>query len=259
MEIQIDGMQIHYCVAGEGRPLLLLHGWGACIDSFAPVIREMQKYRTVYALDFPGFGESDEPREAVGVPEYAAWTAELIRTLHIEGTDILCHSFGGRVAILLAAEHPELVGRIVFTDAAGVRPRRGLKYYAKVYSYKFCKRMLKHPAVCRFLRGIGVDVQARVKGAGSSDYQQLSGVMRQVFVRVVNQDLTPYLPKIQAPSLLIYGADDQDTPVRYGKIMEKKIPDAGLVVLENAVHFSYLDQFPRYISIVKVFLEVGKA
>ena len=95
--------------------------------------------------------------------------------------------------------------------------------------------------------------------AGSADYQQLSGVMRQVFVRVVNQDLTPYLPKIQAPSLLIYGADDQDTPVRYGKIMEKKIPNAGLVVLENAGHFSYLDQFPRYISIVKVFLEVGKA
>lgn len=219
----------------------------------------MQKYRTVYALDFPGFGESDEPREAVGVPEYAAWTAELIRTLHIEAPISFAIPLGGVWPSSLRRSIRSSMGRIVFTDAAGVRPRRGLKYYAKVYSYKFCKRMLKHPAVCRFLRESASMYRRAVKGAGSSDYQQLSGVMRQVFVRVVNQDLTPYLPKIQAPSLLIYGADDQDTPVRYGKIMEKKIPDAGLVVLENAGHFSYLDQFPRYISIVKVFLEVGKA
>ena len=110
----------------------------------------------------------------------------------------------------------------------------------------------------RFLSKLGIDVQKRVQNAGSSDYKQLSGVMRQTFVKVVNQDLTPYLKNIRSSSLLVYGAQDTDTPVRFGKIMEKKIPDAGLVVLDNAGHFSYLDQFPRYISIVKVFLEVNK-
>lgn len=258
MEIRIDGLRINYRIEGEGKPVLMLHGWGACIDSFAPVIRELCKSRKVYALDFPGFGESEAPKEGVGVPQYMEWTAEFIRQLHIEGADIICHSFGGRVSILLAAEHPELVGKIVFTDAAGIRPRRGIKYYAKVYTYKLCKKLAKRPGIVKLLRGIGIDVQKRVKQAGSSDYQQLSGAMRQIFVKVVNQDLTPYLHKIQAPSLLIYGENDQDTPVRYGRIMEKKIKDAGLVVLENAGHFSYLDQYPRYISIVKVFLEVGK-
>lgn len=219
----------------------------------------MQKYRTVYALDFPGFGESDEPREAVGVPEYAAWTAELIRTLHIEGTDILCHSFGGRVAILLAAEHPELVGAHRVHRCSGRPSAARLKYYAKVYSYKFCKRMLKHPAVCRFLRGIGVDVQARVKGAGSSDYQQLSGVMRQVFVRVVNRISRRIFLRFRH---LRYSSMARTIRIRrcaMARLWKRRSPDAGLVVLENAGHFSYLDQFPRYISIVKVFLEVGKA
>lgn len=102
----------------------------------------MSKYRKVYALDFPGFGESEEPQQAVGVPEYTKWVVKFIRGMHIEGTDIICHSFGGRVSILLAAEYPELVGKIVFTDAAGVRPRRGLKYYGKVYTYKLCKKLL---------------------------------------------------------------------------------------------------------------------
>ena len=258
MEIKIDGLQINYRIEGEGKPLLLLHGWGACIDSFAPVIRELSKYRKIYALDFPGFGESEEPKQAVGVPEYMEWTATFIRRMHIEGTDVICHSFGGRVSILLAAEHPELVGKIIFTDAAGIRPKRGLKYYGKVYTYKLCKKLLACPRLSGALKHLGINLEKRVKNAGSSDYQQLSGIMRQTFVKVVNQDLTPYLKKIQAPSLLIYGENDQDTPVRYGKIMEKKIKDAGLVVLENAGHFSYLDQYPRYISIVKVFLEVGK-
>lgn len=258
MEIKIDGLQINYRIEGEGKPLLLLHGWGACIDSFAPVIRELSKYRQIYALDFPGFGESEEPKQAVGVPEYMEWTATFIRRMHIEGTDVICHSFGGRVSILLAAEHPELVGKIIFTDAAGIRPKRGLKYYGKVYTYKLCKKLLACPRLSGALKHLGINLEKRVKNAGSSDYQQLSGIMRQTFVKVVNQDLTPYLKKIQAPSLLIYGENDQDTPVRYGKIMEKKIKDAGLVVLENAGHFSYLDQYPRYISIVKVFLEVGK-
>jgi pimeloyl-ACP methyl ester carboxylesterase len=258
MEIKIDGLQINYRIEGEGKPLLLLHGWGACIDSFAPVIRELSKYRKIYALDFPGFGESEEPKQAVGVPEYMEWTATFIRRMHIEGTDVICHSFGGRVSILLAAEHPELVGKIIFTDAAGIRPKRGLKYYGKVYTYKLCKKLLACPRLSGALKHLGINLEKRVKNAGSSDYQQLSGIMRQTFVKVVNQDLIPYLKKIQAPSLLIYGENDQDTPVRYGKIMEKKIKDAGLVVLENAGHFSYLDQYPRYISIVKVFLEVGK-
>lgn len=252
---EIRGIQINYEVSGAGAPLLFLHGWGGCINSFLPVIQEMSKYRTVYALDFPGFGQSETPKEPMGVPEYTEVTAAFIREMGIEGADIINHSFGGRVSILLAAQYPELVGKIIFTDAAGVRPRRTIKYYCKVLFFKLCKKAAKNRAATALFRFFGVDVQKRVKNSGSADYRALkSEVMRATFVRVVNQDLTPYLSKIKAPSLLVYGRQDEDTPLKVAKIMEKKIPDAGLVVLENAGHFSYLDQYAQYIKIVKVFL-----
>ncbi len=236
--------------------MLLLHGWGACIASFAPIMNELQKYRRVVALDFPGFGESAPLEKTFCVDDYTAITAAFIRALGIAGADIIAHSFGGRVAILLASKYPELVGRIVFTDAAGVRPRRGCKYYFKTYTYKVLKKLSGSASGVRLCKLFGIDVKKKIQNAGSEDYRALSGPMRATFVSVVNQDLTPYLSSIKAPSLLIYGREDKETPVRYGEIMEKHIPDAGLVVLEHAGHYSYLDQFARYMAVVKVFLGV---
>ena len=94
--------------------------------------------------------------------------------------------------------------------------------------------------------------------AGSKDYQE-AGEMRATLVKVVNQDLRSLLPRISASTLLIWGENDKDTPVSFGKIMEKEIPDAGLVVLKEAGHFSYLDQFPQFRRIVASFLKITDA
>lgn len=257
MEKEIRGIKIYYEVSGEGAPLLLLHGWGCCVQTMASITKEMSKFRTVYALDFPGFGQSGMSQTPMGVADYMELTAEFIRQMGILGTDIINHSFGGRVSILLAAKYPELVGKIVFTDAAGVKPRRTLKYYYKVYFFKLCKKAAQSKFGTALFGLFGIDVQKRVANAGSADYKALkSDVMRGTFSRVVNEDLTPYLSSIKSPSLLIYGSEDRDTPVALAKIMEQKIPDAGLVVLENAGHYSFLDQYAQYMKIVKVFLGV---
>ncbi len=256
MNVTIRGVNIHYIDEGAGEPLLFLHGWGCRIETFMPIIDGMRPFRRVIALDFPGFGQSDAPGWAYTIHDYADLTAEFMRALGLKNCDIVCHSFGGRVSILLAAKYPELTGRIVFTDAAGIRPRRTLKYRLKVGWFKLCKRAAGSAFGRKLFKLLGVDVEKKVKNAGSSDYRQLSGTMREIFVKVVNEDLTAYLSSIRSSSLLIYGENDLDTPVRFGKIMEKKIPDAGLVVLKNAGHYSYLDQYQRYMSIIKVFLGV---
>ncbi len=256
MQEIINGLKISYKTAGEGAPVLFLHGWGGCADSFAPVFNELSRSRKVYAIDFPGFGESDQPESAYHVDEYMEITAEFMRRMGIEGCDVICHSFGGRVTILLAATYPDMINRAVLTDAAGLIPKRTLKYYIKVYRYKLAKKLIKVRPVKGFLKVLGVDLEKKVSSAGSEDYRKLSGIMRQTFVNVVNQDLRPYLKDIKASCLLIYGENDKDTPVYFGEIMEKEIKDAGLVVLKDAGHFSYLDQYPRYMSIVKSFLEV---
>ena len=130
---------------------------------------------------------------------------------------------------------------------------RTLKYYIRTYSYKLAKRLSRGRVIKRALLAFGVDVDKRVKNAGSSDYRALSEGMRRVFVRVVNQDLKDYLPMITSSSLLIWGENDTDTPVEFAKIMEKNIPDAGLVVFPGAGHYSFLDCPGRYITIVKTF------
>ncbi len=253
MIIEIDGIKINYEQDGQGADVLVLHGWGASIQTMRPVIDALKQNYRVTALDFPGFGGSDVPPDTFDVQQYTDLTYRFMLELGIKRTHIICHSFGGRVTIKLAAQHPEAVDKIVFTDAAGLRKKRTIKQNVKVYSFKLAKRLSKGRIIKRMLKLIGVDVDERVKNAGSTDYKALSDHMKKVFVRVVNEDLIGYLPQIKSPSLLIWGANDQDTPLEFGKTMEKLIPDAGLVVFEGAGHYSFLDCFGRYISIVNTF------
>ena len=253
MIINIDGIQIQYEQQGQGNDVLVLHGWGASIQTMRPVIDALKNRFRVTALDFPGFGGSSAPPESFGVQEYTDLTFKFMREVGLSKAHIICHSFGGRVTIILAAQHPEAVDKIVFTDAAGLRKRRTFKQSVKVYTFKAAKRLNRGRIVKSVLKLFGVDVEKHVKNAGSADYRALPDNMKKVFVRVVNQDLRSFLPQIKSPSLLIWGENDQDTPLEFGKTMEQEIPDAGLVVFEGAGHYSFLDCFGRYINIVTTF------
>lgn len=253
MIITIDGIQIQYEQQGQGNDVLVLHGWGASIQTMRPVIDALKNRFRVTALDFPGFGGSSAPPESFGVQEYTDLTFKFMREVGLSKAHIICHSFGGRVTIILAAQHPEAVDKIVFTDAAGLRKRRTFKQSVKVYTFKAAKRLNRGRIVKSVLKLFGVDVEKHVKNAGSADYRALPDHMKKVFVRVVNQDLRSFLPQIKSPSLLIWGENDQDTPLEFGKTMEQEIPDAGLVVFEGAGHYSFLDCFGRYINIVTTF------
>lgn len=253
MIINIDGIQIQYEQQGQGNDVLVLHGWGASIQTMRPVIDALKNRFRVTALDFPGFGGSSAPPKSFGVQEYTDLTFKFMREVGLSKAHIICHSFGGRVTIILAAQHPEAVDKIVFTDAAGLRKRRTFKQSVKVYIFKAAKRLNRGRIVKSVLKLFGVDVEKHVNNAGSADYRALPDHMKKVFVRVVNQDLRSFLPQIKSPSLLIWGENDQDTPLEFGKTMEQEIPDAGLVVFEGAGHYSFLDCFGRYINIVTTF------
>ncbi len=248
-------VKVYYECTGEGKNLLLLHGWGCNTKVMAGFASEFSGTRKVWSIDFPGFGESDYPNGVWTVDDYMEMTADFIRKMGIEGTDVICHSFGGRVMIKLAAKYPELAGKIAFVDAAGVKKKRSLAFHLRTMLYKLCKKALKIAFLKKLLKVFGIDAEARVKNAGSADYKALPDCMKGTFVKVVNEDLTPYLSRIKSPSLLIYGENDEDTPVSLAKIMEKKIPDAGLAVIAGTGHFSFLDAPGQVMRILRVFLE----
>lgn len=248
--ITIDGVTVAYDTAGDGPPLLFLHGWGGSAKSFLPVFQVFAQWFRVIAIDFPGFGESTTPASVWGVGEYAELVQKFLHELGIEKTHIVAHSFGGRVTIWLASEHPELVDKITLVDAAGVKPKRPLKYYLKVYTFKTLKQLYR-------LGLLGPRTDERLHKLyglfGSTDYQE-AGAMRNIMVRVVNQYLDSLLPAIKSPTLLVWGENDIAIPVREARVMERLIPDAGLVVLENAGHYSYLDQLALFNKILKQFM-----
>ena len=257
MTIDLNGASLYYEQHGQsGKPLLLLHGWGGKVESWLPVIRDFQHNHRITVLDFPGHGRSGQPPRPWNVTDYMEQTAALIRALKIEGADIMAHSFGGRVAILLAATYPELVGKLVLTGCAGLIPKKSLKSRARTALYKGLKSVYESGAAKKLL---GEEKASQMRQAlqekfGSADYRALSPEMRKTFVQVVNQDLRPCLPKIRASALLIWGENDTATPLWMGKVMEKEIPDAGLVVLKDCGHFAYLDQYQNFQTISKNFL-----
>lgn len=253
MDFKYKNININYQIFGEGKPLLLLHGWMACIEAMAPIYQFFSKNRKVVVLDFPGQGgKSGALTEVWGVPEYSEMVHSFMKNIGIEGADVIGHSFGGRVIIYLASKYESLFDKIILTDAAGVRPKRNLKNKLKVLSFKLSKCLLKmFTSKDKYEEKVN---KLRVKYS-SSDYSKLgSDIMRETFKNVINLDLTNNLDKIVRPTLLIWGENDNDTPLYMAKIMEKKIKDSGLVVLQNAGHFSYLDSTMQYLKIAEVFL-----
>lgn len=244
---KINGINVYFEKSGRrGKPVLLLHGWGQNTQMMAYVADFLKKYFKVYNIDFPGFGKSDEPKEPWDVDDYSEFLKNFCVEQKVENPIIVAHSFGCRVAIRYAYKYPVL--KMVLTGAAGIRDKRTLKYYFKTYFYKIAKKILSLKPFKRYLSVLQ-------KNAGSEDYRNTSGVMRSTFVKVVNDDVTPILSKIKTPTLLVFGENDQATPLEKGKMMEKLMGDATLVVFENDDHYAYFHQGDRFNRVLEAYLK----
>lgn len=243
------GTKIAYIEREGEKPLVLLHGWGANIESVVPIINAISKEYHVYAYDSAGFGDSEEPKEVWGTHDYEELLERFLKAKNIEKATFVGHSFGGKTLSIFAAKHPEMVEKLVLIDASGVLPKRTLKYYVKVYSFKFLRKV--YTTFC------GANKDERLKKFyekfGSDDYQASEGMMRKTFIKVVNESTEEYFEKIEAPTLLIWGETDDATPLYMAKVFEKKIKDSGLVVLKGG-HFSYIDDYGTFSAVIKSFL-----
>ncbi len=249
-KILIGAVNIHYKLAGTGDRVLLLHGWGGSIDSWLPVTKDLlAKSYQVLAIDFPGFGKSDPPPEPWGVPQYATALQELLDRLDFRPTHVVGHSFGGRVAIVLAAERPEQVNKLVLVAAAGIRTVSSRVRVVRTLT-KTVKTVFSLPGLSTFRPRVQSALNRRF---ASSDYQQ-AGELRDTFVKVVNQDLRDYARRIKAPTLLIWGDKDTETLMAEAQVLNSCIPDSGLVVLQGGGHYAYLEQFVKFSIILNQFL-----
>lgn len=263
MEAVIQDCRLFYryepAQKADAPVLLLLHGWGCDSSIFHAFEDDFSRSASLLAVDFPGHGQSGEPPVPWSVTEYAEQIFALLEMLKIEKADILAHSFGGRVAILLAAAHPEKVGKMVLTGAAGIRKPATQVQSKRQRRYQRYKRVLAALGKVPFLRRPVSRLLAKLRQRyGSPDYNRLNENMRKTFVRVISQDLTELLPKVRASTLLIWGSEDTETPLWMGEKMESTIPDAGLVVFDGRSHFAFLEESQRFQVIVRRFLWGGE-
>jgi pimeloyl-ACP methyl ester carboxylesterase len=245
-QICINELTIHYNDNHHtGRCVVFLHGWGQNRTMMEPIEKQFEKDFRVINLDLPGFGVSDIPLKSWGVYEYTDFLKEFLDAINVENPILIAHSFGARLAIIFASRYP--TRKLILTGAAGIKPKRTLGYHVRVRTYKMAK-------VVFMLPGLNKHQETMRRFFGSSDYRSISGVMRQSFVKIVNEDLTHLLALITCPTLLIWGEKDDATPLWMGKLMEKKIPDAGLVIFEDDDHYAYWNQIARFNKICDVFL-----
>lgn len=248
--LEIDGLRARCMTTGIGPDVVLLHGWGCDLDIWTPVRKHLseQGFR-VTALDFPGFGASDEPAGPWSMDDYAEWFEKFLKARAIANPVLVGHSFGGRVAIIHAARHG--ANKVVLVDSAGIKPRRGAGYYIKVWSFKLLKLL-----ALTFLPRQRAEklIDSRRRRAGSADYNAASAVMRGTLTRVVGEDLRRYMPKIEAPTLLVWGTKDTATPISDGRKMERLIRGAGLVRFEGAGHYSFLERPGLFAAVLDSFL-----
>lgn len=215
--------------------LLLLHGWKQPASSLLPVISTLQAAHSIIALDTPGNGVAPEPPATWGLPDYVDLVAAFMATQPNVPTVIVCHSFGARLAMHLAARHVPWLRGVVVIGGHGLRPVRPLGRQLKVWAIT---RVTKIAGFIDRLFGLGLKAKWASR-FGSADYRS-AGSLRDVFVRIVADDVAPLTPQVNVPVILIYGENDTETPPSMAQRYHALLPHSELVILPREDHYSVL-------------------
>ncbi len=207
---------------GEFPPrVVALHGWGRTGADFVPILAGLD----AVAVHLPGFGPTAVPDHPWSTEEYAELIADAVR--EFAPVVLVGHSFGGRVAVRLAARHPELVSGLVLTGAPLVRLAPTGKPPLSYRIAKWANRV-----------GILSDsaMESRRRKAGSADYNAAEGVMRDILVKAVNENYDDDLARISAPTWMVWGENDTAAPTAAGKAASERIRGARWRVVPGEAH-----------------------
>jgi pimeloyl-ACP methyl ester carboxylesterase len=250
-QIIINNLLINYIDsgsnAGTNKTLLFLHGWRSEAAVWNDIMEQMEgEGAYMVALDLPGFGKSQVPMQPFTVEDYCSIVESFIHKLGLKNVVVIGHSFGGRIGIKLAATRPGLMQRLVLVDSAGFvmnnAQESGIGVLAKLVKPLFT------PAFMQALR------KRIYKTIGAEDYVATPGLQK-TFVNVISEDLSHHLKDIHCPTLLLWGANDADTPVEFGERMKQGIAGSELTLLPNAGHFSFVDQPQKFVQLLTRFTQ----
>lgn len=248
MKIIVQGIATEYADEGAGPVMLMLHGWKDTLHTFDALAAHLSDQYRIVRLDMPGFGATDMPDPMWRLDDYVDFVEAFIEKLNLHVDTLVGHSFGGRVIIKGVSRTIFAPRRVVLIAAAGVAERnmgRGvaLKMVAKIGKF----------ATSPMPQGIRQQLRHRLYKTVGSDYHA-SGRLKDIFLNVVQENLTADAPLITMPTLLIWGTEDTQTPLSEGEKLHHLIRGSRLETIRGASHFVHQEHAEKIASLLRTFL-----
>lgn len=227
MYVNTDKSTMYYeKTNSKGQDIIILPGWGNTKETFKYIIDYFKDDNRIFIMDYPGFGMSEEPKEELLLEDYIELILKMIKKEKINNPIIIAHSFGGRLVSILNERIN--IKKLILIDVAGIK-RFNLKLYLKTKIFKIIKKLNKKLA------------KKIEKNFSSSDYKDLSPIMKKTFNNIIKVNLKSNYKKIKTETLIIWGEKDEDTPLKDAYLLKKIIKDSALIIYKNKHHYSYLE------------------
>jgi pimeloyl-ACP methyl ester carboxylesterase len=228
----------------QGAPtIVLLHGWGRSLEAVRQLGELLAQSCRVVLIDLPGFGRSPLPFAASndgggwGTAEYSERVKQLLDEKGIAECILLGHSFGGRLSVQLAAKYPNVVKGVILVGSHGLKRKRPLKDEIRV---RWIQTLTKTAKAIDGTIGTRIFAHYLAPRFGSRDYKA-AGDLRKTLVKTVNEDLSAQAATIAAPTLLLWGEDDTETPLDLARSFQSLIKDSHLTIFPNKGHEPFAD------------------
>ncbi len=236
--------------------LVILPGWGGTHETWRDFIAAAKTSGPeTRCIDLPCFGDAPCPPHVWGVDEYARYVRDQLDVIKTAEPDaqihLLGHSFGGQVAVVVAAKYGEYISSLILSGAAVFRPKQVLHRAVFGLIAKVGKLVFRLPLLERFS-----DTAKKVlyRGAESPDYAATSGIKRDIFKKIIREDVSLYLPGIRLNTLVLWGSHDTYVPLSLGKRIASALPKSQLVIIPKAGHGLHISNIPRMLHSIRTFL-----
>jgi pimeloyl-ACP methyl ester carboxylesterase len=267
--VTVDGIRIRYMTRGSGSPVLLIHGFGGFLETWAFNIPSLSKRFRVYALDLPGHGLSDKPKSGYTTAFAVEHTEVIMGALGIERATLIGHSLGGAVSINISLSLPGRVSRLVLVDSAGLSPR--LPWLYRLSSLPVLGNILMSlavgPALERSNKRLFYDAQVLPQDMldilMTNSYRTRA---KKTLLQIVRQNaglrgprpetvLLERLPQLKLPTLFVHGAQDRIFPLEHIQEAFSLVPNSRAKIFDQCGHCPHIEKAVEFNETVMSFLE----
>lgn len=248
MKVVVNGLAVEYEERGSGKTLVMLHGWKDNLHAFDDMaLRLLGSFRIV-RMDLPGFGKSESPRKNWTLYDYTEFVNTFLVKLNIKPDILVGHSFGGRITIKGVATGILSAKKIVLISAAGVARRKTFRNAVLSILAKVGRVITAIPPFNFWKQKI----RRKLYDAIGSDYFR-AGELSGTFVNIVNEDLSLLAEQIKVPTLIIWGAEDDTTPISQGNRLNQLISGSKFKVINGAGHFVHKEKPDEVAKLIREF------